>query len=301
MIPILLIILKGGLNPYRFNAFYFIIIYSIIFSLPVIVIFILNIKINCCLNINFKNLFTSKVSAFFIIAIFFVKSPIYFLHFWLPKAHVEASTLGSIILASFMLKIGGVGIIKFTLWLNCKTSSNFTYLIVSLVALRFTCVLQSDFKKLVALTSVIHIIMSLVLLLRSVGANFKIFLTINLCHSLTRRLIFYFSGLIFKISFSRIIYLQRYLKYNTVFILINLVVLLNLGVPPFYTFLGEIIFFRSILLKNFYFLVISIIVVLLITLYRLLLMNNIKIFSSAKISMSSTFLFLVNLLLLLVF
>lgn len=92
---------------------------------------------------------------------FLVKVPIWGTHLWLPKAHVEAPVRGSIILAGILLKLGGYGLIKiFYLSLSLQTSIPFLFSSVSLwgaTAIGFLCLRQTDIKRLIAYSSVIHI------------------------------------------------------------------------------------------------------------------------------------------------
>jgi len=91
---------------------------------------------------------------------FLVKLPIFGLHFWLPKAHVEARTRGSMVLAGLILKLGGFGLVR--LYFYVVNGFNFFYklkgLILSLVLVsRIFTFLQSDAKKIVAYRRVTHI------------------------------------------------------------------------------------------------------------------------------------------------
>lgn len=301
IIPILLIIIRGGLNPYRFNAFYFILIYSLVCSLPVLIFLLFIIKINMSITLRFKNFYLTDLSYSLILIIFFVKTPIYLLHFWLPKAHVEASTLGSIILARVILKLGTVGCLKVVTWCRYKIIVNKRYFLLSLVIISLSCVLQSDFKKLIALTSVIHITIRLTLILNMSGARFKGFLVININHTLNSCLIFFFRGIIFKISSSRMLYLQRILKYNIIFLLTRFIVILNLGVPPFYSFLGEILYFSHIIVENIRFFVLRIFLVLFITIYRLILINNMKHITSLRVNFNVLIMYLCTIIVVLIF
>jgi NADH-quinone oxidoreductase subunit M len=97
--------------------------------------------------------------AFF--ASFAVKVPMWPVHTWLPDAHVEAPTAGSVILAGILLKLGGYGFIRFSLPMFPLASSYFTPLIftLSVIAVIYTSLValaQTDMKKLVAYSSVAH-------------------------------------------------------------------------------------------------------------------------------------------------
>ena len=86
--------------------------------------------------------------------------PIYLVHLWLPKAHVEAPIAGSIVLAGILLKLGGYGLIQIMLVLPCR-SFFVSGVVVGIcmwgaVATRIICLRQTDIKSLIAYRSVGH-------------------------------------------------------------------------------------------------------------------------------------------------
>src|SRR5258708_17654294 len=95
-------------------------------------------------------------------ASFAVKVPMWPVHTWLPDAHVEAPTAGSVILAGVLLKLGGYGFIRFSLPMFPAASAYFTPLIFALSAIAiiytsFVALVPTDMKKLIAYSSVAHI------------------------------------------------------------------------------------------------------------------------------------------------
>ncbi len=106
-----------------------------------------------------RNLQTWAWLAFF--ASFAVKMPMWPVHTWLPDAHVEAPTAGSVILAAILLKMGGYGFLRFSLPMFPAASQEFAPLIftLSVVAIVYTslvALVQEDMKKLIAYSSVAH-------------------------------------------------------------------------------------------------------------------------------------------------
>ena len=96
----------------------------------------------------------------FLIA-FAVKVPMWPVHTWLPDAHVEAPTGGSVILAAIMLKIGGYGFLRFSLPITPDASQHFAWLLIALsliavIYVGFVALVQEDMKKLIAYSSVSH-------------------------------------------------------------------------------------------------------------------------------------------------
>lgn len=92
---------------------------------------------------------------------FAVKVPMWPVHTWLPDAHVEAPTGGSVILAAIMLKIGGYGFLRFSLPITPDASSELDWLIITMsliaiVYIGFVALVQQDMKKLIAYSSIAH-------------------------------------------------------------------------------------------------------------------------------------------------
>ncbi|RZL72037.1 MAG: NADH-quinone oxidoreductase subunit M, partial [Sphingomonas sp.] len=97
--------------------------------------------------------------AFF--ASFAVKMPMWPFHTWLPDAHVQAPTAGSVILAGVLLKLGGYGFLRFSLPMFPEASAQLTWLVLGLSAIAviytsLVALVQSDMKKLIAYSSVAH-------------------------------------------------------------------------------------------------------------------------------------------------
>ena len=95
------------------------------------------------------------------LAAFAVKIPMWPVHTWLPDAHVEAPTGGSVILAAIMLKIGGYGFIRFSLPITPDASAALDWLLIGLsliavVYIGFVALAQQDMKKLIAYSSISH-------------------------------------------------------------------------------------------------------------------------------------------------
>jgi NADH-quinone oxidoreductase subunit M len=95
------------------------------------------------------------------LAAFAVKVPMWPVHTWLPDAHVEAPTGGSVILAAIMLKMGGYGFLRFSLPITPDASDTLDWLVISLsligvVYIGFVALVQQDMKKLIAYSSIAH-------------------------------------------------------------------------------------------------------------------------------------------------
>jgi NADH-quinone oxidoreductase subunit M len=92
---------------------------------------------------------------------FAVKVPMWPVHTWLPDAHVEAPTGGSVILAAIMLKMGGYGFLRFSLPMTPDAAAQLDWLVISLsliavVYIGFVALVQQDMKKLIAYSSIAH-------------------------------------------------------------------------------------------------------------------------------------------------
>src|ERR1700722_12512868 len=95
------------------------------------------------------------IICYFFVGSFIVKFPIFGFHYWLPVAHVEASTIGSIVLAGVLLKLGTVGLVYVVIYINFIIK--FHWLALGLVLLILIILNLRDLKMIIAYSSVAHI------------------------------------------------------------------------------------------------------------------------------------------------
>ena len=189
---------------------------------------------------------------------FAVKMPMWPVHTWLPDAHVEAPTAGSVILAAILLKMGGYGFLRFSIGMFPVASEYFVPLIYSLsiIAIIYTslvALMQEDMKKLIAYSSVAH--MGFVTLgiftLTKQGIDGGVFQMIS--HGLISAALFLSVGVLYDRTHSRLINsyggVVNYIpKYSLVFMIFALAAL---GLPGTTGFLGEFLILVGIFQKNY--------------------------------------------------
>jgi NADH-quinone oxidoreductase subunit M len=189
---------------------------------------------------------------------FAVKTPMWPVHTWLPDAHVEAPTAGSVLLAAILLKMAGYGFIRFSLGLFPIASEIFTPLIyaLSLIAIVFTsliALMQEDMKKLIAYSSVAH--MGFVTLgifsIQQQGVEGSIIQMIS--HGLVSAALFLCVGVVYDRMHSRLISTYGGIvtiipKYSILFMLFTLAAL---GLPGTSGFIGEFLILMGVFKDNF--------------------------------------------------
>ena len=189
---------------------------------------------------------------------FAVKTPMWPVHTWLPDAHVEAPTAGSVLLAAILLKMAGYGFIRFSLGLFPIASEIFTPLVysLSLIAIVYTslvALMQEDIKKLIAYSSVAH--MGFVTLgiftITQQGIEGSIIQMIS--HGLVSAALFLCVGVIYDRMHSRLISTYGGLvsvmpKYSILFMLFTLAAL---GLPGTSGFIGEFLILMGAFKDNF--------------------------------------------------
>lgn len=182
--------------------------------------------------------------AFF--ASFAVKMPMWPVHTWLPDAHVQAPTAGSVILAGVLLKMGGYGFIRFSLPMFPEASAQFAWLIftLSMIAVVLTSLIalvQQDMKKLIAYSSVAHMAIVTVGLFAFNAQGLEGAMIVMLSHGLVSGALFLCVGIIYDRLHTREI--DRYgglsinmPKYAVFFLLFTMA---SIGLPGTSGFVGE--------------------------------------------------------------
>ena len=213
---------------------------------------------------------------------FAVKTPMWPVHTWLPDAHVEAPTAGSVLLAAILLKMAGYGFIRFSLGLFPDASELFTPLIytLSVIAIVFTsliALMQEDMKKLIAYSSVAH--MGFVTLgiftIQQQGIEGSIIQMIS--HGLVSAALFLCVGVIYDRMHSRLInsyggIVSIIPKYSILFMLFTLAAL---GLPGTSGFIGEFLILMGVFKDNFLVAVIASLGVILGAVYMLWLYKRV--------------------------
>lgn len=248
IIPIFFYIIFFRLTEKKIISSLYLLIYTSLFSIIFLTFLIIELKFMKTNSIFFLIFIFSRNLNFFkifILIIFLVKIPIFFFHIWLPKAHVESSSFGSIILAGILLKLGRLGIIVFT---NFITSFNFNilfilFLIISRIYILILCFILNDLKTIFAYFSVTHIMLFIISLTIINLFSLKFCFIIIISHSISSRIIFFFFIILYKNYSSRILNkLRRIFSSNNLFSwTLYLLLLINISIPPTFNFFREIL------------------------------------------------------------
>lgn len=272
LLPIFILIVFWGSNRRKVHAAYQMVLFTFVGSLFLLAgIFLLFIKIrtfNCFdifyitqsseLNVLFSN-FEKKLIWILLFIGFAVKTPLYPFHIWLPEAHSEAPTTGSVLLAGVLLKMGTYGFLRFVIPLFPSVLETFKTVVFSMclcgiILSSLAALAQVDIKKIIAYSSIGH--MGLVIIgIYSMnmhglmGASYMM-----LSHGLISSALFFSIGILYKIYGTRsIVYYSSIAhfmpRFSMCFFIFSLA---NMSFPGTAGFPGEILIFSSMMADNFF-------------------------------------------------
>nr|WNH38025.1 NADH dehydrogenase subunit 4 [Lythrypnus sp. AC-2023] len=261
LIPTLALITRWGNQAQRLNAGLYFLFYTLAGSLPLLVALLLLQKSSGSLsllylqdpslfrpNTNFNKMWWAAC-----LVAFLVKMPLYGVHLWLPKAHVEAPIAGSMILAAILLKLGGYGMIRVMSTLEPLTPQlNYPFMILAMWGVLMTgaiCLRQTDLKSLIAYSSVGHMGLVVAGIFTQTAWGVTGALILMVAHGLTSSALFCLANINYERTATRTMMLARGMQ-----LIMPLMAawwfmgaLANMALPPLPNLLGELLIISSLL------------------------------------------------------
>nr|YP_010586363.1 NADH dehydrogenase subunit 4 [Melanotrichia acclivopennis]UZZ44151.1 NADH dehydrogenase subunit 4 [Melanotrichia acclivopennis] len=252
LIPVFLMILGWGGQVERVQAGLYLLFYTLFFSLPLLIGLVYVYLMKNTMIIYLINNLDSFLLYMILMLSFLVKMPMFLIHLWLLKAHVEAPIAGSMILAGVMLKLGGYGLMRLSsfVMMNCSLM-NFYFMFISLFGgfiMSLICLVQIDMKLLIAMSSVVHMSMVIMGLMSMMYWGFLGGLILMLGHGLASSGMFSLANVLYERLSSRSLIMNKgSLSINSIFSMWwFLLICCNMAVPPSMNLLGEISLMFSI-------------------------------------------------------
>nr|BAU24808.1 NADH_dehydrogenase_subunit_4 [Lepetodrilus nux] len=300
LIPTLILILGWGYQPERTQAGMYMMLYTISASLPLLLLIVLSINLYSTEFMTLPNLLSLKThsplsssfsSLVFLTALgaFLVKLPMYSVHLWLPKAHVEAPVAGSMILAGVLLKLGGFGMIRMHQFLSLTEPGIlkdllFCFAIFGGVITSLICFRQVDLKSLIAYSSVGHMSLVLAGIFSGSSWGWQAALSMMLAHGLCSSGLFALANFNYEKTNTRSLVLSKGMLMMCPIISMwwFLFCAVNMAAPPSINLVSEIMVFPAILFNRLWMLLPLALMSFLAAVYNLFLYTTTQHGSSPK-------------------
>nr|YP_009114519.1 NADH dehydrogenase subunit 4 [Zorotypus medoensis]AHY35148.1 NADH dehydrogenase subunit 4 [Zorotypus medoensis] len=281
MVPTFYLILGWGGQLERFEASMYMLFYTLLASLPMLGCIIIIQNSNCSSSFSMILFYKNYVYTYMYIGLilgFLVKLPMFLVHLWLPSAHVEAPVTGSMILAGIMLKLGGMGLIRFGKIFMMNMYIMNLFIIMGLVGgllVSMICLFQVDMKLLVAYSSVSHMSLCIGGCLGGSTWGVEGAYGLMIGHGLCSSGLFYLVNLAYERSGSRSLFINSggMLFYPSLSMLWFLECSSNMSAPLSMNLISEIMIYNSIVVVDLLFIPLLMLLGFLVGCYSLYLFS----------------------------